>query len=109
MRLKENKEKKYCKVESKNYEDLSYGSSVCKESRFKWWIEYVGVKLSWKTPITIKDYWCNTSVGFSKNVGDDPFKLKQKFFLSLVNVADISEEYLLLNGVSVSSNHFVIW
>ena len=36
-RIKENKEKKFSKLENKrnkNYEDLGYKSSLCKESRF---------------------------------------------------------------------------
>ena len=32
---KEKKEKKSRKIENKNYEDLSYQSSICKESEFK--------------------------------------------------------------------------
>ena len=51
-------------LENKNYEDLG---------KFR-------VKFSWNTWITIKKYWCNTSVGFSKNVGDNPLNL------SLVNL-----------------------
>ena len=33
--IKENKEKKVVKLGSKNYEELWYKSSLCKESRFK--------------------------------------------------------------------------
>ena len=35
MKIKKNKEKKSSKLENKNYEDLGYESSLCKESRFK--------------------------------------------------------------------------
>ena len=35
MRIKENKEMKSSKLENKNYKDLGYESSLCKESRFK--------------------------------------------------------------------------
>ena len=35
MRIKENKEKKSITKENKNYEELGYKSSLCKESRFK--------------------------------------------------------------------------
>ena len=35
MRIKENKENKSMKLENKNYEELGYQSSLCKESRFK--------------------------------------------------------------------------
>ena len=33
MKIKKNKEKKSSKLENKNYEDLGYESSLCKESR----------------------------------------------------------------------------
>ena len=35
MRIKENKKQKFIKLKNKNYEDLGYESSICKESRFK--------------------------------------------------------------------------
>ena len=35
IRIKENKEKKSSKLENKNYENLGYELSLCKESRFK--------------------------------------------------------------------------
>ena len=35
MRTKDNKEKKFVKLENKNYEYLCYESSLCKENRFK--------------------------------------------------------------------------
>ena len=35
MRIKENKEKKSSKLENKNYEDIGYESTPCKESRFR--------------------------------------------------------------------------
>ena len=58
MRVKGNKGKKFSKLENKktkNYEDLGYESSLCKESKFKAFceqyvvnrqIEYIGVKFS---------------------------------------------------------------
>ena len=35
IRIKENKEKKSSKLENKNYENLGYELSLCKESIFK--------------------------------------------------------------------------
>ena len=35
------------------------------------WTGYVGVKFIWITRIEIKKYWYNTTVSFSKNIGND--------------------------------------
>ena len=55
------------------------------------WIEYVGLKISWKSYIAINKYWCNTSVDFSKNVQDDSFNLIQKV-LSLISKSQTNEK-----------------
>ena len=41
MKIKENKQKKSSKLENKNYEDLGCESSLCKESRFKLFVNNI--------------------------------------------------------------------
>ena len=102
MRIKENKEKKFSQIENKNYKDLGYKSSLCKESRFKsfWgqyvvnrWIEYVGVRFSWKTWSSKKSIDVILVSVFLK-ISEITFSiLRTRFCLSLVNLGQCRKKW----------------